>query len=57
MTWRPSCSDGGIQASPHDRDPDGRDALRAIIALTLALALGSCGGEDATIRLVLGKSD
>lgn len=28
------------------RDPGRRDALRAFIAMTLALALGSCGGED-----------
>jgi hypothetical protein len=39
------------------RHPDRRDALRAIIALTLLLALGSCGGEGATIRLVLGKTN
>jgi hypothetical protein len=28
--------------------------MRAIVALTLALALGSCGSED--IRLVLAKA-
>jgi hypothetical protein len=47
MISRPSCSGGGIQVSlpdPRQRRPEGR--TRAVIALTLALALGSCGGED-----------
>jgi hypothetical protein len=40
------------------REPDRRDALQAIVALTLALALGSCGGEDTfspTLETVAGS--
>ena len=40
------------------REPDRRDALQAIVALTLALALGSCGGEDTfspTMEAVAGS--